>query len=215
MNWLDKLERKFGRLSIPHLMYFVTGIMLAVYVADLVLGNRVSSALSFNRSLILQGQVWRVVTFIFLPPSSSPIWILFSLYFYCFIGDSLESAWGSFRFLVFYVTGVVAAIISGMICGSIVNDFLNMSLFLAFAALCPNQELLLFFFLPIKVKYLALVDLLYYAAALILGGWSSRIAILFALLNLLLFFGGDIFRNLRQQVGYWKTRRNFRKNNRF
>lgn len=215
MDWIDKLDRKFGRHSIPHLMYFITGIMLAVYVANLVLGGTISSMLYFDRGLIFQGQVWRLLTFAFLPPNSSPIWILFSLYFYCIIGNGLESAWGSFRFNIFYLVGVIATILSGLITGYAVNDYLNMSLFLAFAAIYPDHQVLMFFFLPIKIKWLALLDIVYFLGAFLFGTWSSRVAILFAVLNILLFFGGDFLRNIKQQAGYFKTRYNYRKNNRW
>ena len=214
MDWIDRLDRRFGRHAIPHLMYFITGIMLAIYVADLVLGGQIIPMLTFSRSLILQGEVWRVVTFLFLPPDSSPIWILFSLYFYCIIGNGLEGAWGSFRFNVFYLVGALAAILSGFLTGASVNEYLNLSLFLAFAALYPEHQVLLFFVLPIKIKWLALLDLVYFALALVLGSWSVRAAVLLALANILLFFGGPLVRNLKQQAGYWKTRQNFRRNNR-
>ena len=214
MTWIDKLERRFGRYGIPRLMVFLTGIMLAVYAADLVLGGQILPMLTFNRSLILQGEIWRVVTFLFLPPSSSPIWILFALYFYVIMGNGLESAWGCFRFNLFYLVGALAAILSGFLTGASVNEYLNLSLFLAFAALYPEHQVLLFFVLPIKIKWLALLDLVYFALALVLGSWSVRAAVLLALVNILLFFGGPLVRNLKQQAGYWKTRQNFRRNNR-
>lgn len=215
MNWLDRLERKLRRYSVSHIMYLITGIMLAVFVGDLLLGGRVSSMLSFHRGLILRGQVWRILTFIFLPPSSSVIWILFSLYFYCLMGNALESAWGTFRFNLFYLCGILGSILAGFVTGYGVNQFLNMSLFFAYAAVFPENQLMLFFVLPIKVKWLAALDALYFIWMFIVGGWPARAAILLALLNIWLFFGGDFFRNLKQQAGYWKTRRNFRKNNRF
>lgn len=214
MDWIDSLDRKFGRHSIPHLMYMITGVMLAVYVADLVLRGQVSAMLYFDRALIFQGQVWRLVTFLFLPPNSSPIWILFSLYFYCLIGNGLDSAWGSFRFNIFYLVGALGAVCSGLITGYAANGFLNMSLFLAFAAIYPDHQVLVFFFLPIKIKWLALLDALYFVFSFFAGGWTSKLSILFALLNIALFFGGDILRNAKLQAGYWKTRYNFRKNNR-
>lgn len=215
MNWMDRLERKLGRYAIPHVMYFVTGIMLAVFVADLVLGGQVSPMLAFHRGLFLRGQVWRLVTFIFLPPSTSVLWILFSLYFYCFIGNSLEAAWGTFRFNLFYLCGIVGSILAGFATGYGVNHFLNMSLFFAYAAVYPENQLMLFFFLPIKVKWLAALDAVYFIYMFIVGGWPARVSILFSLLNIWIFFGGDFFRNLKQQAGYWKTRQQFRKNNRF
>lgn len=215
MNWIDKLERKFGRYYIPHLMYYITGIMLAVFAADLILGGRVSPMIFFYRDLIAQGQVWRLLTFIFMPPGTSPVWILFSLYFYCIIGNALESAWGGFRFNLFYLCGVIGAILSGLITGRTGSEFLNLSLFLAFAAIYPDHQVLLFFFLPVKVKWLAALDLAYILYSFVMGNWVVRLCILFSLLNVLLFFGGDFFRSLRQQAGYWKTRRQFRRNSRF
>lgn len=215
MSWIDKLERKWGRYYIPHLMYYVTGVMLAVFAADLLLGGRVSPMIFFYRDLIVQGQVWRLLTFLFMPPGTSPVWILFSLYFYCIIGNALESAWGGFRFNLFYLCGVLGAILSGLITGRTSSEFLNLSLFLAFAAVYPDHQVLLFFFLPIKVKWLAALDLAYILYSFILGNWTMRSCILFSLLNVLLFFGGDAFQNLRRQAGYWKTRRQFRRNNRF
>lgn len=215
MNWMDRLERKFGRYSIPHIMYFVTGIMLAVFAADLVLGGTVTSMLAFSRGLILRGQIWRVFTFIFLPPGTSVLWIVFSLYFYCLMGNALENAWGTFRFNLFYLCGIIGSILAGFLTGYGLNHFLNMSLFFAYAAVYPENQLMLFFFLPIKVKWLAAVDAAYFLIMFIFGNWSMRVAILFSLLNVWLFFGADFFRNLRQQAGYWKTRRQFRKNNRF
>lgn len=215
MDWIDKLDRKFGRRSIPHMMYFITGVMLAVFVADLLFQGSVSAMLYFDRGLILQGQVWRIITFIFLPPNSSLIWIFFSLYFYCFIGNGLESAWGSFRFNVFYFVGVLGAIISGFISGYGINHYLNMSLFLAFAAIYPDHQILLFFILPIKIKWLAILDVVYFLIGFIRGPWSTRITIIFALANIFLFFGGDLLRNIKQQTQYMKTRYNFRKNNRY
>ena len=110
--------------------------------------------------------------------------------------------------------GALAAILSGFLTGASVNEYLNLSLFLAFAALYPEHQVLLFFVLPIKIKWLALLDLVYFALALVLGSWSVRAAVLLALVNILLFFGGPLVRNLKQQAGYWKTRQNFRRNNR-
>lgn len=215
MKWLNHLDYKFGRYAIPHLMYYLSGIMLAIFLIDLFLpGAPVQSLLALDMGLVAQGQIWRLITFIFLPPSSSPFWILFNLYFYCLLGNALESEWGAFRLNVYYLCGVLGSILAAWVTGYGVNHFLNLSLFLAFAALYPDFELLLFFILPIKVKYLALINLIYYVGAFLFGTWASRAAILMSLLNVLLFFGGDFFRWAKQKMRYWNTRRNFRKYNR-
>lgn len=208
---MNKLEYKFRRFGIDNLMIYITGTMLAVYLAENLTRVPISSMLWLDRGLILSGQVWRLVTFVFVPPNNMILWVLVTLYFYYFIGSSLENAWGSSKFLLFYLFGVVGAIIAGFITGFGDNMYLNLSLFLAFAATYPDQQLLLFFVLPIKVKYLAYVDLAILLLSFIAGSWPVRAAILFSLLNLLLFFGDDIFRKVRDFFKYSKQRRNYRK----
>ena len=216
MGWINKLDRKFGRGGIPHLMYYVTATMLAVFLIELLVPQLgIAGWLYFDRTLILQGQLWRLITFAFLPPSSSVLWIVLSLYFYCLIGNALESEWGTFRFNIFYLCGLLGNILAGFITGSAVNSVLNLSLFLAFAILYPNYQVMLFFIIPIKVKYLALLDAVYFAVQLIFGSWTVRLAVVVSLLNILLFFGGDFFNTIRRESSYWKTRYNFRKNNRY
>lgn len=216
MKWLNRLDRKIGRFAIPHLMILLSGVMLGIYVWDFLMPEYgIISLLYLDLNLVAQGQVWRLITFLFLPPDTSVLWILFSLYFYCLIGNSLENEWGAFRFNVFYLFGMAGAILAALFTGGVgTNVYLNLSLFLAFAAIYPEFKVMVFFILPIKIKYLALLDLLFLLVMLVLGGWNIRISILMSFLNVLLFFGGDFLRNLKQQAGYWKTRRNFRKYNR-
>ena len=216
MNVLDKIERKTRWLAIPNLMFLLSGMMLATYLLQFALPEEnIYSYLYLNWDLIRAGEVWRVLSFLILPPMSSPIFILFSLYFYCLIGNSLENEWGAFRFNVFYLFGMAGAILAALFTGGVgTNVYLNLSLFLAFAAIYPEFKVMVFFILPIKIKYLALLDLLFLLVMLVLGDWNIRISILMSFLNVLLFFGGDFLRNLKQQAGYWKTRRNFRKYNR-
>lgn len=216
MKWLHTLNRKIGRFAIPHLMIILSCVMLGVFAANLLLPDlRLSAFLTLDLGLVAQGQVWRLITFLFLPPNTSVLWILFSLYFYCLIGNALENEWGTFQFNVFYLFGIVGAILAALFTGGYgTNVYLNLSLFLAFAAIYPDYKLMLFFILPIKVKYLALLDVIGFVVMLILGDWGARAAIIMSLLNVILFFGGDFLRTIRQQAGYWKTRRNFRKYNR-
>ncbi len=198
---------------IPNLMYYLAGGMLVVFLLDLFLPQLgVYSYLDLDRALVAQGQVWRLVSFLFLPPNTSVVFILFSLYFYVLIGRGMESQWGAFRFNVFYFVGVIATIIAAMITGYGTNVFLNFSLFLAFAAIYPDYQLLVFFILPVKVKYLALLDVILYVWQFVVSGWAFRVAILAALLNFVLFFGKDFYNTIKMQAGFQKTRRNFRKN---
>ena len=205
-----RLQRWLNRISIPNLMTYVVGCMGVAFVLQMA-GVNVYGLLSLTRSGVLRGELWRLVTFAVLPPSSSLMWILFSLYFYWMIGSALENQWGSSRFTLFYLTGAVGSIIAGLIGGRADNTYLNLSLFLAYAAMNPNRQLMMFFFIPVKVKYLALIDLALYLYMFIMGGWSVRLMILVALGNVILFLGGDLLNAIRQEARYFKTRQNFRR----
>ena len=212
MKWLSQMERKFGRYAIPHLMYTLSGIMLAVYLIDLFFpGTPMQSLLALDMDLVARGQIWRFLTFLFLPSSSSPLWVLLNLYFYCLLGNALEKEWGTFRLNLFYLSGILGSVLAALVTGYGVNQYLNLSLFLAFAALYPNFELLLFFAVPVKAKYLAVINLLYSAGSFFYGDWASRAAILMSLLNVLLFFGADLFHWVKRKADYWIMRRTFRK----
>ena len=212
MGWLYKLERKIGRFAIPNLMLAVVTGMLIVFALGFVFPTLgIFDRLSLDWPMVLQGQVWRLITFIFLPPSSSVVWIFITLYFNYLIGHTLERTWGDFKFNIYYFCGVVGNIIAAALTGYGMNSYLNLSLFFAFAALYPEFQVMLFFLLPVKIKYLALIDAAYFVLMLIVGDWATRAAILLSLVNFILFFGGDFIRLIRQQAGYRKTRRNFRK----
>lgn len=219
MQWLYRWERKFGRFAIPNLMVYICLTMLAVFLLDAIVGIPVSALISLSRGALLRGQVWRLITFIFVPPASGVITILFALYFYYFIGSSLESAWGSFQFNVYYLFGVAGAIIAALISGYGSNTYLNLSLFLAFAQLFPEHQVLLFYFIPIKVKYLAYLDWALFAfnfiTGLLLRDWATCMAILMSLLNFFLFFGPSLLQRLRDQRRYSAVRKNWRSQNRY
>lgn len=212
MNWLDKLERKLGRFALPGLMRVVVVGMALVFCCELLFPQAMLEYyLYFNPALIAQGQVWRIFTFIFLPPQSSLLFIIFALYFYYFIGNALENEWGSFRFTLYYLLGVVGTIIAGLLTGGATNSYLNLSLFFAFAALYPNMQVLLFFFIPIKIKWLAYLDAALFAYQFLLGTWQTRAAILASLLNFLIFFGPSVLRQIRDNLRYRKQREDWRR----
>ena len=207
------LERRMRRYSISNLMQYIVigqGIVFALLWIWPSLGYRLYSLITLTRTGLMHGQIWRLVTFVFVPPSSSPIFILFALYFYYLIGMGLEHRWGKVKFNLYYLVGMVAAVISALITGYASNSFLNLSLFFAYAALYPDEEVLLFMILPIKMKYLAALDAALYLYQFIVGSASTRVTIVLCLLNVFLFLGGDIISTLRRESTYWKTRRNFR-----
>lgn len=209
-TWLNKLNRKYGRYAIPHLItYLVCGmglVYLLSFILYPILRTSLSSLLMFDREAILHGQLWRLVTFVLIPPSSGPVFILFSLYFYWIIGTGLENQWGAFRFNAYYLCGILGTMLAGLLTGYATNNYINLSLFLAFAMIYPEHEVLLFFFLPIKVKYLAFADALYLLILFLRDSWGGKLALLVALANVALFFGNDFVSHIRQA----KRRRDFR-----
>lgn len=231
MSWLDKLERKFGRYAIPNLMYYIIILYGVGFVLNLVSPEFYYNYLSLNAEAVLSGQVWRLVTFIIEAPSDSIIFIIFVLHLYYMIGIELERAWGAFRFNVYFFSGmffhILAAFLVYFIWGislPLSTWYLNLSLFFGFASLYPNVEFLLFMILPVKVKWLALVDALYFAYGILQaflpaygGGMfgmvykANAVAAAVSILNFLLFFLSS--RNVRpyspRQV---KRKREFKKN---
>ena len=114
------LERKLRRYAIGNLMKYIVigqGIVFALMYIWPTLGYRLYSLISLTRAGLMRGQIWRLVTFVFTPPSSSPIFILFALYFYYMIGLGLENQWGKVRFNLYYAVGMLGSIIAALITG--------------------------------------------------------------------------------------------------
>ena len=201
MNWLNKLERKIGRHYIPDLMKYLCFAMLGVFILEyLPLARSAWYLLYFNRDLILRGEIWRLITFIFLPPNSSIIWILFSLYFYYFLGTALESRWGSRKFNLYILIGWLCNVICGFLTGYAVNSFLYTTLLLAFAVLYPDMEILLFFFLPVKMRWIGGAWAVYLFYQLIVSPFAYEVSLLFSLLPFLLFFGKQAYLQGRMDI---------------
>ncbi len=199
MNFLNKMQRKFGRYAIPNLMMHITILNAIIYVAAYVLGqSQIINYLVMDPSLVLKGQVWRILTFVIVPPAANILTAALMLYFYYFIGRVLENAWGAFKFNVYYFAGLlISAIVSVIFQVPISGTFLNMSLYFAFAMMYPDMQVLLFFILPIKIKYLAWLNAAAYLVSLITGTMSTRIAIIGGLANFFLFFGKDMIDKIR------------------
>lgn len=197
---LDKLDRKMGRIAIKNLMMIIVVgtvfVWLVNYVVYLSAGVFIDEYIDFNKEAILRGEVWRLITFLFVSTEFNPLFLMLSLYFYWIIGTSLERTWGAFKFNVFYFFGVICSVGAGFITGYATVYYINLSLFLAFAILYPNHQILLFFFIPIKMKWLALVDIILIVPMLIFNTWAGRIAIFVSLGNVVLFFAGTVWRNI-------------------
>ena len=184
---LARLERTFGRFAIERLISYIVGGTAIVYVLAQVRPDFVG-LLTLHPYLALR-QPWRFVTFLFVPETWSPIWLLFSLYWTWLIGTNLENEWGAFKLNVYYLLGALgtagAAWITQHAEGSI---WLNTSLFFAFATVFPDYEIRVFFVVPIKVKWLGLLTLAPVAYHFLVGDVGTKAAIGVAFVNYFVFF---------------------------
>lgn len=213
MNWLDKLERKYGNLCINNLMLYIIGLTLLVYIVGFYDTTGIFiSKLVLDPSKVMQGEVWRLLTYIFIPPTSSYVFIAFVLYFYYFVGTGLEDEWGSFKFNLYYLVGFLGTTLAFFITGGLGTAFyLNLSLFLAFAKVYPDVEVLLFFIIPVKIKFLAIIDWIFFVLVLLFASTPTKIAVIVALSNFFLFFGQDILGDIKLNRQVHINRRTFRK----
>ncbi|RBP64462.1 rhomboid family protein [Alkalibaculum bacchi] len=211
MDWKNKLERKWSPFAIHNLMVYIVTINFSVFVIEyLNLVPSIVDYLYFVPSLFLQGQIWRIITFIFIPPNADVVFILFVLYFYYMIGSSLENEWGTAQFNIYYLFGMIGAIIGSFITEyPATSIYLNLSLFLAFAQIYPEHEILLFGVLPIKVKYLAYLNWFIFAMTILFGAVPLKIFAVFSLINFFIFFYEDFFKNLKLKRQVYKNRKNF------
>lgn len=195
---LSRLERRFGRWALHNLTWYVVGLGAVVFVLEMAKPG-FTSMLVLDPDLVMRGEVWRLVTFLFIPPSTSPLWILFALYLTWMFGTSLEAEWGAFRYNLFYLIGMLGTAGCAFLTREpVTNFYLNTTIFLAFATLYPDYQILLFFVLPVKVKWLgwlAVAGLILTVAAAPLG---HKVAVLVAVANYLLFFQGTIRDKFRQ-----------------
>jgi len=212
MKWLDSLERRFHFVAIPQFPLFIAtanGLIYLMAQFQPVFVQR----LTLDPAALAAGEWWRSCTFLFVPPMNiNPIFLVFWLLLLYQFAQALENAWGEFRFFFFYLVGAVATVLGAVLISHtpIGNVFLNTTLFLAFATLFPDFELLLFFILPVKVKYMAAFFWLTTAFYFWAGPFGTRVAIAASLTNYGLFFGADIWRAARLRWEVFRNRRRFR-----
>ena len=213
-QWLDRFCYKHPRLSIPGLMrYIVIGNVL-VFLLDLFSTGGypiATSLLSFSSDAILQGQIWRIITFVFVPATSRNIFLFaITLYFYYFIGNALEREWGSNKFTIFYFFGILLNLLVGFLVGTASMYYVNMSMFFAFAFLFPNTTVLLFFILPVKMKWLAYLDGALFAFDIIKAigahNWAGVVLPIVALLNFAVFIWPEVH-YLKERAKYQNSRK--------
>lgn len=212
-RWLDRFCYKHPRFGIPNLMKFIVIGNVLIYFLDMFSRGYASLLFMFLPSRILQGEVWRIITFLFIPVNGfnpndmfSIFWFAMATLFYYYIGNALERQWGSTRFTVFYFLGAILNIIIGFAFQtSVTMYYVNMSMFFSFATLYPEMQVLLMGILPLKVKWLAwldaavfLFDIIRYLSA---GTWGYALIPVVAILNYFIFFWDDLMEIFRRKTG--------------
>lgn len=221
LTFIDRLQRRLGWLAVPNVTIAIIVGQAVLYVANLLAQNGGGVALDrvmLDPAKVMQGEVWRLVTFLFTPPPIGPIWVIFYFMLFHLFGTTLEQQWGTFKYNLFLLVGYFANVAASFIGAFVLqqqldpgasgtlkfaslaatNGFLYGSVFLAFARLYPDFIMNLFFILPIRVKWLALLAWIGYAYALVVGNWMERMLVMASVLNYLLFFGREHVREVRQ-----------------
>jgi len=202
---VEKLDHSFGHLAINNLILYIIGFMVIVYSLTLV-NPSYDYALMLIMSEVFKGQVWRLITYVFIPPPLGVIFLFFALYFLYIIGSALEREWGSFRLNLFFLIGMICTTFIGIIFPrqAITGGYIILSLFLAFAALYPDFEVYIFFLIPIKVKYLGYLSWFSIIMTLGFAPWAMKCASIISVMNYLLFFWPSILANAKLMYHGWK-----------
>ena len=210
-NWLNRLERKYGRYGIPNLTNILVAGQILVLAIELFVDRTISFWLGLSRSLLLQGQVWRVISFIFIPFSGGSILsVVLGIYFTWFVGSALEREWGDFRFNLYVLLGMAGAWLACLLTGSADTYCLSLSLLLAFAMLYPELQVLLFFVIPIRVKYFGVFAAVLWVFSFLGASLPGKLDYLLSMLNVWLFFAPMAYRSLRA----WVRREQWKRKNR-
>jgi membrane associated rhomboid family serine protease len=207
-RFLNRLEFKFGRFAIPHITGLLVLAHALTYIAlSLARDPTLMNLLVLDGQKVLQGEVWRLVTYMFIPRTLSPWWIIFSLYMLYLMGEGLEHEWGAFRLNLYYFIGMIASTVVAFFFspGAVSNDFIYTSIFLAFATLFPDFEILIFFILPVKVKWLGWLTAVFLAGSFLIGSNATRCTVLISLANYFLFFAPLIKAKLVTRRLYGKS----------
>ncbi len=220
MSFLGRLERMLGRFAIPNLALYLIGGQVIFFTLSLLAQFSILRIV-YVPALVLEGEVWRLISFVFVPPVSGQlsmvgaVFLAISWYFFYMVSQALENYWGTFRFNLFFFIGWLLTVAVGFLTPHQITgyEFFAVSVFLAFAFLNPDFVIYVFFILPVKIKWLALLAWLAYGYAFAVGSWNARLAILAAVGNFLLFFAREIKdrittgrRHMQQQVRRTKLR---------
>ncbi len=200
MTILDRLEDRFGRYTIPNLTYFLIGGQALAFIITQFYPDY-GQIFVLRGDLLTHGDWWRAVTFLFMPLSTDFIFAVFTWYLYYLYGTALERLWGTFRYTVYLLIAYAATIGLAFLFPytRLTNTYIYASLFLAFAYRFPDFELLLFFIIPVKVKWLAVLAWIGLLGTLLFGAIPTKIQTVVSVLNFLLFFGEELWMTARHR----------------
>ena len=211
MTLLTRLERSIGFIAIGNLPVFIVTTQAILYVWCLINPSNAHLLMLDPIAVRYAGEYWRLLTFLFLTPLQNPLFAFFFLYLLYIYGSALENEWGSFPFTLFYLVGALGTLAAGFFFGGYDGAFfLNTTIFLAFAALHPNFELLFFFVIPIKIKWMAWLTWILILYQVSVAPLFGKAAILVSTINYLLFFGKLHFEQLRDHIQMIRHRQKFK-----
>lgn len=203
MNWLMKLERKFGKYAIQNLTKYLLTCYAVGYVVSITV-PKLAYYLTFEPALIFEGQIWRVISWVIIPPTDGIIYFIFMMLLYYSLGMTLEHIWGAFRYNLYIFSGMLFTVVGAFAAyfllsfqvgrpivgiGALVSTYyINLTIFLACAAIMPELKLYLYGILPVKMKWFAILDAVLIGVDLVNGSTVTRIIIIASLLNFILFF---------------------------
>lgn len=207
----DAVQRfcaRHPRFGIPNLMLYIVAGNVIVYLLMMFTQANDANALAFltlNTSAVLKGELWRIITYVFVPTSSGIFWLLISLYFYYWIGSTLERQWGTAKFNLYYFSGVLLTVLGTVLASVITGNsyitvagttYVNLSMFFAFAMLFPDTTVLFMFIIPVKMKWLAYLDGALFAFDIVRAigqhNWAGVVLPVVALLNFAVFIWPEV-----------------------
>ena len=215
MSLLDRLERRFGFIAIPGLLRYVAMLTALVFVLY-KLDPSYIRLIDLDPSEVRRGQVWRLVTYIFVPQTGSLLpfsdWMNAAFYvlFLWWIGQGLEGAWGAFRLTLFYLVGMIGTTVAALVFGAAFsNAMLSASLFFAFANFFPDVVIYFAYVLPLKVKWIAWGTAAYLLLQFLVSTLAYKAAFIVSMANYLLFFGPEIYHAARHRRDVTERRKRF------
>ena len=187
------LEKRLGRFAIPNITAYVILAQVAMYLMVHANPQFATKMLLIPKD-VMAGEIFRLLTFVIVPPCDSPLWAFFFWYLFYLMGTALERFWGTFKYNLFLLVGYVATVATAFITPEVPasNWFLEGTVFLAFAWLNPDFVLHIFYVLAVRIKWLALLTWIGFGFIVAFGPWSALLGVVASVLNFLIFFGSDI-----------------------